>query len=841
MEQYSNLNVHGKIKQKTSQGTESDDVVLYPTLSNVASGKADKDLENIEIAGTRADGKTIVWDATNEQWEYGEAGKVDAVQINGTPIAGEGAQTKVANIPAATTSALGVVQVGSGLSVSSGTVSQASVTRNDGTDSATLSAGGSFAAVSNVSSSTTGHVTGQTVKTYTLPSTYPPSSHTHGNITNDGKIGQTAGKPVITSTNGALVAGSVTAPIAITNSSITHDTSGVVSSGNTLSKGSASKSVSVTVNEWGHVTSLSDQDIVITESQVTNLTTDLSTITGNISTINGKIPSAASSTNQLADKDFVNSSIGTSTANFLGTYNAVSDLGNTQATVDGWSGSDDTAAQALVAGQISSHLPSGTTVTKNDYVFVAVDQTPTGDAGEDWFWRFKYTGSAWAYEYTLNNSSFTADQWNTINSLVTNTSSPKVGVDVKDINAHLADTAIHVTASDKTTWNGKQNAITGAASSITSSNLTASRVLVSDANGKVAASSSVTTTELGYIDGVTENIQTQLDTKFDTIDQDSSGNYVSSVAVDGTDPTTIKVTRATLPTLSGGQAATTGKYVSGVTVSGHTVTVSQENLPTLSKGTTTGSGNVVSDISVSDHTITLTKGVTALTSHQTIKQDGITGATVNRFGTCSTAASTAAKTVNITSGTFSLEAGATVSVSFTNDNTANSPTLSVDSTTAKYIMIDGVSLSTTTGTAYLLKGTCTFVYDGTYWQFIGVNNAYHKEDTSGQHALALSSAGPSSQSGETGLDYYDRKLYYSRAGGLNVVNESNSATKAVIMSDNIYITNGTSSISMSLGGGFMGNLTGNVTGNCSGSAGSVAYTGITSNPFAATDVTLADM
>ena len=59
----------------------------------------------------------------------------------------------------------------------------------------------------------------------------------------------------------------------------------------------------------------------------------------------------------------------------------------------------------------------------------------------------------------------------------------------------------------------KQDKITGAATTITGSNLTASRVLVSDSNGKVAASSSITTTELGYLDGVTSGIQNQLDSK----------------------------------------------------------------------------------------------------------------------------------------------------------------------------------------------------------------------------------------------------------------------------------------------------------------------------------------
>ena len=61
----------------------------------------------------------------------------------------------------------------------------------------------------------------------------------------------------------------------------------------------------------------------------------------------------------------------------------------------------------------------------------------------------------------------------------------------------------------------KQNTITGAATTITTSNLTASRVLVSDTSGKVAVST-VTSTELGYLHGVESNIQSQLDGKSNT-------------------------------------------------------------------------------------------------------------------------------------------------------------------------------------------------------------------------------------------------------------------------------------------------------------------------------------
>jgi hypothetical protein len=39
------------------------------------------------------------------------------------------------------------------------------------------------------------------------PSSYTPSSHSHGNISNDGKVGSASGKPLITTTNGAVTAG----------------------------------------------------------------------------------------------------------------------------------------------------------------------------------------------------------------------------------------------------------------------------------------------------------------------------------------------------------------------------------------------------------------------------------------------------------------------------------------------------------------------------------------------------------------------------------------------------------------------------------------------------------
>lgn len=106
------------------------------------------------------------------------------------------------------------------------------------------------------------------------------------------------------------------------------------------------------------------------------------------------IPAQATPQNQLADKAFVNSSIGTNTANYI------SDNGQPFASV---------AALEAYSG----------TVTNNDYAFV----TGTDSAGNVYYDRYKATVSgasvSWAKEYRLNNSSFTAEQWAAITSGIT--------------------------------------------------------------------------------------------------------------------------------------------------------------------------------------------------------------------------------------------------------------------------------------------------------------------------------------------------------------------------------------------------------------------------------------
>lgn len=69
-----------------------------------------------------------------------------------------------------------------------------------------------------------------------------------------------------------------------------------------------------------------------------------------------------------------------------------------------------------------------------------------------------------------------------------------------------------VTSNVQDQLNGKQSTIAGAASSITDSNLTIDRVLVSNTSGKVAVHT-ITGTKLGYLSNVTSDIQTQINNR----------------------------------------------------------------------------------------------------------------------------------------------------------------------------------------------------------------------------------------------------------------------------------------------------------------------------------------
>lgn len=118
----------------------------------------------------------------------------------------------------------------------------------------------------------------------------------------------------------------------------------------------------------------------------------------------------------------------------------------------------------------------------------------------------------------VNTGSGTGIKWSGWKKVVTTVDTALSSTSTNPVQNKVINTAIA----------GKQATITGGATTIANSNLTASRALVSDANGKVAVSA-VTSTELGYLDGVTSAIQTQINGK-----AASSHNHAASNITSGT-------------------------------------------------------------------------------------------------------------------------------------------------------------------------------------------------------------------------------------------------------------------------------------------------------------------
>ena len=100
----------------------------------------------------------------------------------------------------------------------------------------------------------------------------------------------------------------------------------------------------------------------------------------------------------------------------------------------------------------------------------------------------------------------------------------------------------------QTALTGKQDTVVGGASTITENNLTASRALVSNSSGKVAVST-ITSTELGYLDGVTSNVQTQLNKKLEKAPVTSVNSKTGDVVLTANDVGALPATTV-IPTVN---------------------------------------------------------------------------------------------------------------------------------------------------------------------------------------------------------------------------------------------------------------------------------------------------
>ena len=176
---------------------------------------------------------------------------------------------------------------------------------------------------------------------------------------------------------------------------------------------------------------------------------------------------------------------------------------------------------------------------------------------------------------------------------------------------------------------------------------------------------------------------------------------------------------------------------------------------------------------------------TVLATSRTI--DGVSfngSANIHHYGSCSTAAGTAAKTVACTG--FTLATGARITVKFTVTNTAASPTLNVNGTGAKAIYYNGAAISA----GYLAANrTYEFVYNGTQYDLVGMvdTNTTYSTATTSSNGLMSSSDKSKLDGIASGANKYTHPSYTQRASGLYKITVDStghvSAATAVAKSD----------------------------------------------------------
>lgn len=149
-----------------------------------------------------------------------------------------------------------------------------------------------------------------------------------------------------------------------------------------------------------------------------------------------------------------------------------------------------------------------------------------------------------------------------------------------------------VTSAIQTQLDAKQATITGAASTVVSSNLTANRAVISNGSGKLDVSTA-TDTEIGYLSGVTSPIQGQIDAKQNaTLTQNAiwvgNASNVPTALAAGTAGQVLTISAGAPTWVTPGSGGT----VTSVQVSGGTTGMSFSGGPITTTGTMTMTGTL---------------------------------------------------------------------------------------------------------------------------------------------------------------------------------------------------------------------------------------------------------
>lgn len=232
----------------------------------------------------------------------------------------------------------------------------------------------------------------------------------------------------------------------------------------------------------------------------------------------------------------------------------------------------------------------------------------------------------------------------------------------------------------------KEDTITGAATTITDTDLTASKALISNASGKVAAST-VTDTELGYVSGVTSSIQDQFDnltdnnTTYTVAAADGDNADEEKIVLTGSDASTDEIVLEAGTGLSIARSGDKITFTNTVTDTDTVLTTEQvEDIvgAMVSSNTETGITVTYDDTNAKIDFAVTSQTDENFTSALKTKLDGIAaGAEVNQ-NSFSTIAVSGQTSVNADSNTDTLNLAAGTGITLTTD--AGSDTVTITST-----------------------------------------------------------------------------------------------------------------------------------------------------------------
>lgn len=292
--------------------------------------------------------------------------------------------------------------------------------------------------------------------------------------------------------------------------------------------------------------------------------------------------------------NFVNSSIATNTAYFIGTFASVAEL-------EAYTG----------------------TVTNNDYAFV----TSTDSAGNTLYNRYKYNSATqeWSFEYAVNNTAFTAAQWAAIQSGLTASDKTKLdgietGANKTVIDASPTSGSSNAVSSGGvyTALSGKQDIISDLSDIRSGASAGATAVQPSALNYYQTKLSGTNKLDPAYIEydathrAVSDTEKSTWNGKQDTISDLSTirsgaaagatalqqSDVSSTYSASGTAPVNGTAVNAAIETLDVSSVGGSGKYISAISETNGKISATETTMdttPTANSTVPVTSGGVATD------------------------------------------------------------------------------------------------------------------------------------------------------------------------------------------------------------------------------------------------------